>query len=91
MQRSATSSAAWGLGLAACICNLSVIFLPIGLLLGLVALLLALLTRGRRPLGENRTADASGSALTLIGVAFLIAAIWTFTVASVFFIDPTLL
>lgn len=85
MQRSATSSAAWGLGLAACFCNLMIVLLPIGLVLGGVSLTLSLLGRARRTDERGRMAG-----LALSGVSFLIAAIWALTIAAVFVLDPTL-
>jgi len=83
-QRTASGSAAWGLGLAACMCNLMIILLPVGLILGLIALCRGLFSR-------RLDRSAKVPALALAGVSFLIAFIWTATVVSVFVIDPTLL
>ncbi|HZG58468.1 hypothetical protein [Paenibacillus sp.] len=82
--RSGSPSTAWGLGLAACICNLTILFAPVGLVLGLVALVLGLT-------GSARAHGAYAPALALSGVSFLIAAIWAMTIASIFVLDPTLL
>lgn len=80
-QRTGSTSAAWGLGLAACMCNLMIVLVPFGIILGAIALFLVLLPSNR---------SAAKPALALAGVSFLIAAVWTATVASVFLIDPTL-
>lgn len=83
LRRSATSTPAFWLALSACMCNLLVVLLPIGLLLGLVALVLGLI-------GSQRATGASAPALTLTGVSFLIALVWGLSVAAMFAIDPTL-
>ncbi len=83
LQRSATSTPAFWLALTACMCNLLVVLLPIGLPLGLVALVLGLTN-------ANRATGGNAPALTLTGVSFLIALVWGLSVAAMFAIDPTL-
>lgn len=75
---------AWALGLAACLCNIVIILVPIGLLLGVTSLIMGLLD-------SARTQGGSLPALALSGVSFLIAAMWVGTILSIFAIDPTLL
>jgi len=82
--RTTSSTAALVLGIAACMCNLIVVLLPIGILLGIAALVVALA-------GSSRSRGTIGAALALSGVSFLIAAVWALTAAAIFWIDPTLL
>jgi hypothetical protein len=83
--RNSTSTVAWALGLAACLCNLIIVLLPIGLILGVVALILGA-AGAKRSSGTGRS-----TGLVLSAVSFVIAAIWIGTIVSVFLIDPTLL
>ncbi|WP_309121507.1 hypothetical protein [Paenibacillus sp.] len=83
LHRTATSTPAFWLALAACMCNLLVVLLPIGLILGLVAL-------ATGTIGSRRSPEAGAPALTLAGVSFVIALIWGLSVAAMFAIDPTL-
>jgi len=83
LQRSASSTAAFWLALTACMCNLLIFLLPVGLILGVVAL-----TSGW--IGSKRAPGSSAAALTLTGVSFIIAFVWAFSVAAMFAIDPTL-
>ncbi|WP_199615674.1 hypothetical protein [Paenibacillus alkalitolerans] len=84
MERVHQSAAAWGLGLAACLCNLLILFLPVGLVLGLIAFIIGAVHSGRR--------RGSGNAGMLLGgLSLLIAVIWAATVGAVFWFDPTLL
>lgn len=91
------ATVAWALGLAACLCNLIIVLLPIGLLLGIAALVLGVvsLDRERSPArsddnGASRTRRGIPG-LALSGLSFLIAAIWFGTIVAVFLVDPTLL
>ncbi len=83
LPRSAASTPAFWLALTACMCNLLVVLLPIGLLLGLIALILGLI-------GSARASGANAPTLILTGVSFLIALVWGLSVAAMFAIDPTL-
>lgn len=82
--RKGLGTSAWVLGLAACLCNLMIILLPIGLLLGTIAFALAVA-------GSIRARGSGTAGMVLSGVSFFIAAILIGTIVSVFFIDPTLM
>jgi len=77
----APSNTAWGLGLAACLCNLLIVLLPFGILLGIAGFIIGLVqfARAKRMAG-----------IVVSGVSFLIAVIIVGTVLSVFWVDPTL-
>lgn len=78
------ATASWALGLAACLCNVTIVLAPVGIILGIVSLILGLVSSAQR-----RGSGAGG--LLLSGVSFLIAFIWIASVASLFVFDPTLL
>lgn len=84
MSKTEKATAAWATGLAACLCNLMVVLLPAGIILGVVALALGVAGARMRRVGGT-------SGVVLAGISFLIALVWAATVASVFLFDPTLL
>lgn len=81
---SGSATASWALGLAACLCNLTIVLAPVGIILGFVALILGLATSAKQ-----RGSGASG--LILSGVSFLIALTWAASAAAPFLFDPTLM
>ena len=83
-QRTRSASAAWGLGLAACLCNFAILLMPVGIILGIIALLVARLS-------PNLDRSAKKPAYALAGLSFLIAAVWAATVLAVYLLDETLL
>ncbi|WP_274364919.1 hypothetical protein [Paenibacillus thermotolerans] len=83
MEKVSQSSAAWGLGLAACLCNLLILFLPVGFILGIVALVIG-------GVHSSRRRGTGNAGIVLGGLSLIIALIWIVTIGSVFVIDPTL-
>ena len=96
-RKHAGATVSWALGLAACLCNLTIVLLPIGLPLGLAGLILGAVAAARDRasrqafLGESGNATRRGvPGMALSGISFLVGAVWAGTVVSVFLVDPTL-
>jgi len=77
----APSNTAWGLGLAACLCNLLIVLIPVGLLLGLAGLILGLIQ-------FLRTRHKAG--IVVSSISFLITILIVGSVAALFWVDPVL-
>jgi hypothetical protein len=83
MERVQQSTAPWVIGVVACGCNILALFLPFGIVLGIIALILGLVHSARR--------RGTGTAGIVLGaLSLLIAVLWAATIGSVFLFDPTL-